>query len=73
MSSNPWTEALGSLILASTRYVMAVSFKLLFPHLLDANHTLTAFSLEQACFLDVFLALEVSGFAGNLRFLEILP
>ena len=27
----------------------------------------------QACFLDVFPALEVSGFAGNLRFLEILP
>ena len=28
--------------------------------------------MEQA-FLDVFLALEVGGFAGNLRFLDILP
>ena len=29
--------------------------------------------LSQACFLDVFSALEVSGFAGNTKFLESLP
>ena len=29
--------------------------------------------LVQAYFLDVFPALEDSGFAGNLRFLEIVP
>ena len=30
-------------------------------------------SVSQAFCLDVFPALEDSGFAGNLRFLEILP
>ena len=31
------------------------------------------YPLAQALVLDVFPALEDSGFAGNLRFLEILP
>ena len=40
---------------------------------LSTYYSYEVFGLTQACFLDVFPALEVSGFAGNLRFLEILP
>ena len=41
-----------------------------FAHLLS---TLRTTYLAQAFFLDVFPALEDSGFAGNLSFLETLP
>ena len=44
------------------------------PSAITARNSLNDLSVSSAgFFLDVFPALEDSGFAGNLRFLEILP